>query len=102
MVVEPEKNPFNAWLGCNKTCTRGSCIRSRHTSGFLLGKFVQSSDKVQDLHHVKACHMKSAAPGTVVRPVDAVAQPVRDGRAGTTHEVIKEVVHQLDNIHDGF
>ena len=72
------------------------------TSGFLLGKFVQGSDKVEDLHHVKARHAESAAPGTVVGPVDAVGQPVRDGRTGSAHEVIEEVIHQLDNIHDGF
>jgi len=98
--MEPEKNPFNAWPNCNKTCTRDHA--SGPDIGVLLGKFVQGSDKVEDLHHVKARHAESAAPGTVVGPVDAVGQPVRDGCTGSTHEVIKEVIHQLDNIHDGF
>ena len=70
-------------------------------TGFLLGKFIQGSDKVENLHDVKTSDMKTTAPWTIVRSIDAITQPVHYSRAGTAHEVIEEVIHQLDNIHDG-
>ena len=65
----------------------------------LLWQIVQSPHEVQDLHHVEPAQREPAAPRTVA--VDGVAQTVRDGRACPAHEVVEEVVHQLDNVHDG-
>jgi len=67
----------------------------------LLGEVVQGPHEVQHLHHVQSPHFQ-AGPGRVVRVVHAVTEPVRQGRPSTAHEVIEEVVHKFDNVHDGF
>ena len=83
--------------------TQGSAGRlavGRETVGSLLGEVVQSPHEVQDLHHVQPPHLQ-ARPGHVVSVVHAVAEPVRQGLTRASHEVIEEIVHQFDDVHDG-
>jgi len=65
----------------------------------LLGEVVQSPHEVQHLHHVQSTHLQ-AGPGHVVRVVHAVAEPVRQGCTRASHEVVEEVVHKFDDVHD--
>ena len=65
----------------------------------LLGEIPESADKVKNLHHIKATNCQTS--GTVICPVHTVSESISNGSIGTSHEVIEEVVHQLDNVHDG-
>ena len=65
----------------------------------LLCILVQGPHEVQDLHHVEPAEGDAAAPRAVA--INGVTQAVRNGSARPSHEVIEEVIHQLDNIHDG-
>ena len=73
---------------------------SRETVGSLLGEVVQSPHEVQHLQDIQPADLQPR-PGHVVRVVHAVAEPVRQRCSGAPHEVIEEVVHQFDNVHDG-
>ena len=65
----------------------------------LLGEVVQSPHEVQHLHHVQSTNLQ-AGPGHVVRVVHAVTEPVRQGCTRASHEVVEEVVHKFDDVHD--
>ena len=85
----------------------------------LLGQVVHGADEVEDLHHV---HPRDAEPASTARHVVRLVQPVAVERAredlrkceyrdnicfrfhlgGAAHEVVEEVVGELDQVHDGF
>ena len=86
----------------------------------LLGQVVHGADEVEDLHHV---HPRDAEPAPTARHVVRLVQPVAVERARedlskceycrgkfrfsfhlgcAAHEVVEEVVGELDQVHDGF
>ena len=85
----------------------------------LLGQVVHGADEVEDLHHV---HPRDAEPASTARHVVRLVQPVAVERARedlrrckyreifcfrfhlgcAAHEVVEEVVGELDQVHDGF
>ena len=85
----------------------------------LLGQVVHGADEVEDLHHV---HPRDAEPASTARHVVRLVHPVAVERARedlrrckyreffcfrfhlgcAAHEVVEEVVGELDQIHDGF
>merc|ERR1719192_1012173 len=94
---------FSAWLG----------------GWGLLGQVVHGADEVEDLHHV---HPRDAEPASTARHVVRLVHPVAVERARenlrkceyrenfwfifhlgcAAHEVVEEVVGELDQVHDGF
>ena len=97
------------------------CIFSTHLVGRLglLGQVVHGADEVEDLHHV---HPRDAEPAPTARHVVRLVQPVAVERARedlrrckyreifcfrfhlgcAAHEVVEEVVGELDQVHDCF
>ena len=97
------------------------CIFSTHLVGRLglLGQVVHGADEVEDLHHV---HPRDAEPAPTARHVVRLVHPVAVERARedlrrckyreifcfrfhlgcAAHEVVEEVVGELDQVHDGF
>ena len=71
--------------------------------GYLLGEVVQCSNEVKYLHDVHPCDAEAApAPRHVVRLIQAVSlQGAGEHLGSAAHEVVKEVVAQLDKVHDG-
>jgi hypothetical protein len=70
----------------------------------LLGQVVHGADEVEDLHHI---HPRGAEPASTARHVVRLVQPVAVERARedlgcAAHEVVEEVVGELDQVHDGF
>ena len=65
----------------------------------LLGQVPESSNKVQHLNNIKPTHSETS--GSIISPVNTVGEPFSDSSAGSTHEVVEEVVHQLHHVHDG-
>ena len=63
----------------------------------LLGQIVHGAHKVHDLEHVHAANVNAGAAGHLVR----LAQVVLQHAGGAAHEVVEEVVHDLDKVHYG-
>ena len=62
----------------------------------FLNHFVHGSHKVHDLKHVHPHDADARAPGLVVGlPL------VVESTLGAAHEVVEEVVHDLDDVHHG-
>ena len=64
---------------------------------FLLREIVHGSHEVHYLKDVEPHEVDPGAPGHIV----GFPEVVFEHAGGTTHEVVKEVVHDLDEVHHG-
>lgn len=68
-------------------------------SHLLLGEVVHGPGKVQNLEYIHPPDSDPWAPGHVVGLPCVVGGA--DLAGGPAHEVVEEVVHQVDDVHDG-